>query len=162
MFSRQKNKTPNTKQNKNTTHNMKLNTRNTKRASGMTLLELTVVILVLLSLISILFIGARAWKKGADRAGCILNIRNVQQAARSFANMNGFNPGDSITSVAATFDAALVGSGLFVENDPTCPGGGTYSGLTATAVPAVGTVLLTCNWSSGSSPSHAPSNTADW
>ena len=36
--------------------------------SGMTLIELTVVILVLLSLISILFVGARAWKKGSDRA----------------------------------------------------------------------------------------------
>ncbi len=40
-------------------------TRSTK--SGMTLLELTVVILVLLSLIGILFIGARAWKRGSDR-----------------------------------------------------------------------------------------------
>ncbi|MBC7981098.1 MAG: prepilin-type N-terminal cleavage/methylation domain-containing protein, partial [Armatimonadetes bacterium] len=49
---------------------MKLtHTQNMKAAkSGMTLLELTVVILVLLSLISILFIGARAWKKGSDRA----------------------------------------------------------------------------------------------
>ena len=62
---------------------MKLtNTLTMKRKSGMTLLELTVVILVLLSLISILFIGARAWKKGSDRAGCIMNIRNVQQAVR--------------------------------------------------------------------------------
>ena len=51
-----------------------------KRTRGMTLLELTVVILVLLSLISILFIGARAWKKGSDRAGCIMQIRNVQLA----------------------------------------------------------------------------------
>ena len=67
---------------------MKLtNTQTIKRKSGMTLLELTVVILVLLSLISILFIGARAWKKGSDRAGCIMNIRNVQQGMRSFQNM---------------------------------------------------------------------------
>ncbi len=48
---------------------MKLtNTQTMKRKSGMTLLELTVVILVLLSLISILFIGARAWKKGSAPA----------------------------------------------------------------------------------------------
>jgi prepilin-type N-terminal cleavage/methylation domain-containing protein len=67
---------------------MKLtNTHNTKRKSGMTLLELTVVILVLLSLISILFIGARAWKKGSDRSANIMNIRNVQQAARGHENM---------------------------------------------------------------------------
>ena len=57
---------------------MKLtNTRNLKRKSGMTLLELTVVILVLLSLISILFIGARAWKKGSDRSANIMNVREL-------------------------------------------------------------------------------------
>jgi len=68
---------------------MKLtNTMTMKRKTGMTLLELTVVILVLLSLISILFIGARAWKKGSDRAGCILNIRNCQQAVRGYLNMH--------------------------------------------------------------------------
>ena len=67
---------------------MKLtNTQNMKSKSGMTLLELTVVILVLLSLISILFIGARAWKKGSDRSANIMNIRNVQQAARGHENM---------------------------------------------------------------------------
>ncbi len=34
----------------------------------MTMLELTVVTLVLLSLVAILFVGARAWKKGNDEA----------------------------------------------------------------------------------------------
>ncbi|MGB1128846.1 MAG: prepilin-type N-terminal cleavage/methylation domain-containing protein, partial [Haloferula sp.] len=87
---------------------MKL-TKNTKRAKGMTLLELTVVILVLLSLISILFIGARAWKKGSDRAGCIMNIRNAQQAVRSYANM--YNT-DSIPG------SELVGTGKFLESMP--------------------------------------------
>ncbi len=67
---------------------MKL-TRTAKRANGMTLLELTVVILVLLSLISILFVGARAWKKSSDRAANIMNIRNVQQAVRAHQNMQG-------------------------------------------------------------------------
>jgi type II secretory pathway pseudopilin PulG len=92
---------------------MKL-TRTTKRASGMTLLELTVVILVLLSLISILFIGARAWKRGSDRAGAILTIRNVQQAVRSFANMNGHDPGDTV----AGLKGEIIGAGKFIENDP--------------------------------------------
>ena len=67
---------------------MKLtNTQSMKAKSGMTLLELTVVILVLLSLISILFIGARAWKKGSDRSANIMNIRNTQQAMRGHQNM---------------------------------------------------------------------------
>lgn len=69
-----------------------------KRKSGMTLLELTVVILVLLSLISILFVGARAWKKGSDRSANIMNIRNVQQAARGHANMNNLKELDNLPS----------------------------------------------------------------
>jgi type II secretory pathway pseudopilin PulG len=133
---------------------MKLtHTRNMKRASGMTLLELTVVILVLLSLISILFIGARAWKRGSDRAGCIMNIRNVQQAVRSHANMNGLNPGDTIASTD------IIGTGKFVEKNPTCPGLGTYGGL-GTTVPAVGTLYMTC--SLAASETHVPSSYTDW
>lgn len=69
-----------------------------KRKSGMTLLELTVVILVLLSLIAILFVGARAWKRGSDRAANIMNIRNVQQAARGHENMYNLRPGDPLAS----------------------------------------------------------------
>ena len=39
-----------------------------------------------LSVIPILFIGARAWKQGSDRAACILTQRNIQQAVRSYKN----------------------------------------------------------------------------
>jgi type II secretory pathway pseudopilin PulG len=126
---------------------MKLtNTRNVNRKSGMTLLELTVVILVLLSLISILFIGARAWKKGSDRSASILTIRNVQQAVRSFANMNGKK--EAVAGEIATTD--LFGAGKFMQNDPTAattihPGGGTlkYEALAPTVIPPVGTLYLT-------------------
>ena len=63
---------------------MKLtNTKTNKSNKGMTLIELTVVILVLLSLISVLFIGARAWMRGSDRANAALLIRNAQQGVRS-------------------------------------------------------------------------------
>lgn len=66
----------------------------------MTLLELTVVILVLLSLISILFVGARAWKKGSDRAANLMNLRNCQQAMRGHQNMRGLNPGGDFDQAA--------------------------------------------------------------
>ena len=132
-------------------------TTSIKRKSGMTLLELTVVILVLLSLISILFIGARAWKKGADRAGCILNIRNFQQATRSYANMHQLNPGDACPALSGV----IIGPGLFMEKAPTCPGAGTYSGSGALTIPAVGTVQLTCSMSAAPD-SHAPSKTDEW
>ena len=77
---------------------MKLTTNlSMKRKAGMTLLELTVVILVLLSLITILFIGARAWKKGSDRSTNLINLRNCQQAMRGHQNTRQLAFGDAFT-----------------------------------------------------------------
>jgi len=136
---------------------MKLtNTRTMSRKAGMTLLELTVVILVLLSLISILFIGARAWKAGSDRAGCIMQIRNVQQGVRSYANMNGVNPGATV----AGLQALVIGTGMFVEKTPSCPAAGTYT-YGGTTVPNIGTLYMTCSLSA--SPTlHVPASYSDW
>jgi type II secretory pathway pseudopilin PulG len=94
---------------------MKLtNTLTMKRKAGMTLLELTVVILVLLSLISILFVGARAWKKGSDRSANIMNVRNVQQAVRGHQNTNQKLDTDTLAS------ATLFGTSGYM-NAPTPP-----------------------------------------
>ncbi len=115
---------------------MKLNnTLSMKRKSGMTLLELTVVILVLLSLISILFIGARAWKKGSDRAANILNIRNVQQAVRAHANVRALSIGDAL------LNGEIVGTGKYL-NTVSPPTTGIAYGYLA-VVPAIGTLYLT-------------------
>jgi type II secretory pathway pseudopilin PulG len=145
---------------RNTPNTMKLNTRNVTKKSGMTLLELTVVILVLLSLISILFIGARAWKRGSDRAGCIMNIRNVQQGIRSYANMYNIVQ-DGTGSIPA---GGLQGSGKFLESAPACPGGGSYtpSDLTlAVTVPAPGSVAMSCSLAAAPDL-HAPTATGGW
>ena len=130
-------------------------TRKKAVKSGMTLIELTVVILVLLSLISILFVGARAWKRGSDRAGCIMNIRNVQQGMRSFQNMNGHTAGDTVTDA----QTEIIGAGKFVETTPECPGGGSYT-IGGNSLPAVGTLYMTC--SLASSDGHVPSSYTDW
>jgi prepilin-type N-terminal cleavage/methylation domain-containing protein len=136
---------------------MKLtNTHNMKAKSGMTLLELTVVILVLLSLISILFIGARAWKKGSDRSASILTIRNVQQAVRSYSNMNGKNEG--IAGEVALTD--IFGAGKFMQNNPTAgshPGGAglAYAITAPTVVPVAGTLYLTVTGSATSDATPA-------
>ena len=137
---------------------MKLtNTLTMKRKAGMTLLELTVVILVLLSLISILFIGARAWKKGSDRAANILNIRNVQQAVRAHANVRGLNIGDALV---ATTD--ILGSGKYL-NSPTPPNTDISYAFLAT-VPTIGQLYTTATYASGTSTDYAPSTTltAEW
>jgi len=128
---------------------MKLtNTLSMKRKSGMTLLELTVVILVLLSLISILFIGARAWKKGSDRAANILNIRNVQQAVRAHANVRGLAIGGALA------DTDIVAPGKYL-NSVTSPNTDiTYA--YGTTIPAIGTLYLTATYVSGTDTDYAP------
>lgn len=130
--------------------------------SGMTLLELTVVILVLLSLISILFIGARAWKKGSDRAASILQIRNVQQAVRAYSNLNRKNPGDTDPSMRLQ----LFGSGRFIENDPTIsghPAGGNYVFEIAepTIIPDIGVLYMKTGGTGLELPSYYDPNLAD-
>jgi prepilin-type N-terminal cleavage/methylation domain-containing protein len=148
------------KHTQNTHKHMKL-TNNTKRSKkGMTLLELTVVILVLLSLISILFIGARAWKKGSDKAGCIMNIRNVQQAVRSYQNMNAKNVADTYTVGSTSSAGDIVGPGAFVEVTPTCPGAGAYT--IVSAIPEVGTLAMTCSLTATADGGHVPSSILGW
>jgi type II secretory pathway pseudopilin PulG len=126
-------------------------------ASGMTLIELTVVILVLLALISTLFIGARAWKRGSDRAGCIMNIRKVQQAVRSFANLSAFNPGQNIAPI--NLQNALIGVGQFVESTPECPGSGSYT-FGGNVIPATGTLYMNCDLAV--SDEHVPGDISAW
>jgi len=104
--------------------------------------------LPLLSINSVLFIGARAWKKRSDRAGCIMNIRNVQQAVRGYQGINNIGPGKPIN-----WDE-IFGKGKFM-NKPTCPAGGTYTFLAT--VPMVGALACTC-----SHADHEPAQHADW
>ncbi len=138
---------------------MKQSNRIRTSRAGMTLLELTVVILVLLSLISILFIGASAWKRGSDRASCILNIRNCQQALRGYANLYGISAGNNIPG-GKTREGVIIGPGLFMENPPACPSGSTYTGLSLTTIPIQGELLMECGFTGGTL--HIPENSSDW
>ena len=111
---------------------MKLkHTLSAKPKSGMTLLELTVVILVLLSLISILFVGARAWKKGSDRSANIMNLRNSQQAMRGHQNMKELVPGSAFTQTDLTD---------YIKMPVSPVTGGTYTA--GTVVTSIGTLWL--------------------
>jgi len=135
---------------------MKLNTRNVTKKAGMTLLELTVVILVLLSLMTILFIGARSWKKGSDRAGCIMNLRNIQQAVRGDQNMKGKNPGS-----AGLVRANIIGANGFIETEPVCPSGaGTYA-FEDGNYPALSSLVTACPVAAVTAE-HVPNSTVGW
>tara|TARA_R110002096_G_scaffold238140_7_gene429596 strand:+ start:2421 stop:2804 length:384 start_codon:yes stop_codon:yes gene_type:complete len=127
---------------------MKLN--NTKKQAGLTLIEITLVIAVLLGLISVLFIGVTAYKEGSNRSKCILNISNVQKAVRSYQNLYEKDPADALLT------ATIAGSGKMLETVPTCPSSGVYT--FGTVVPAVGTAYLSC-----AIADHTPNGgTAGW
>lgn len=129
---------------------MKLN--NTKKQAGLTLIEITLVIAVLLGLISVLFIGVSAYKEGSNRSKCILNISNVQKAVRSYQNLYEKNVGDAITK------ETIAGTGKMLETEPKCPSQGVYAW--AATIPAVGTAHLTC--SLADSDEHEPKSTDGW
>ena len=145
---------------------MKLtNTKTNKSNKGMTLIELTVVILVLLSLISVLFIGARAWMRGSDRANAALLIRNAQQGVRSHSNIMGVETPDSLNATPAGVPlpwpitgglaVEVFGRGKYVEVDdvdgtlPDHPATGVAfttdadNGASLENVPPLGTLYMT-------------------
>ncbi|MFK7851540.1 MAG: hypothetical protein AB8D78_11230 [Akkermansiaceae bacterium] len=124
----------------------------------MTLLELTVVILVLLSLVSVLFIGALAWKRGSDRTLCIMHIHNVQKGVRSYSNLYGHAPGESVSGL----ETKIFGLGKFIEERPDCPASGTYAmGPTfgGDTIPPIGSIYMECSLSG---TGHLPSDYNDW
>lgn len=132
---------------------MKLS-NNTKKQAGLTLIEITLVIAVLLGLISVLFIGVTAYKEGSNRAKCILNISNVQKAARSYQNLYE-------KEVDNTFETdMIIGAGRLIDTAPVCPSSGTYA--FAATFPALGTPFMSCSLAAVADGEHVPKDTLGW
>ena len=139
------------------------------RRRGLSLLELTVVIATMLALISVLFIGTRAWKRGCDRAGCVLNLRNMQIATRSYQNMYNYTYGGHPYAENGTQDIAehLYAKGYIEEKlyhqtrgTVTCSGGGNYAIPVRDIFPRAGELYMACSLSA--TESHAPTSHTDW
>jgi type II secretory pathway pseudopilin PulG len=122
--------------------------------AGITLIESTLVILVLLVLVSVLFASARAWKKGSDRTVCVLSQHQVQQAVRGFANLYGKPAGEEVPDLAMR----LFGEGKFIEGVPLCPSGGIYS-YSGNLVPIQGELYMKCSLAG---IGHAPNDAEAW
>ncbi len=88
---------------------MNISRRRITRAAGFTLIEVTLVIAVLITFISVLFIGAASYKEGVNRAKCLLTISTVQRAVRSYQNLHELEIGDDIGY------STLVGEGKLLE-----------------------------------------------
>lgn len=127
------------------------------------------VIAVLLSLTSILFVGARAWKNGADRTGCILNMRTVQTAVRSYQNMYGYSAGGMPYAEGGTQDIAVhmhtkgyISDQQFsaIQGGEPCEGGGTYERTHPDVFPPVGQLYIACTLSAAKD--HALEAGLEW
>ncbi len=139
------------------------------RHRGSTFLELSVVVTILLILISIVFIGASAWKRGSDRSSCVLTLRSVQVATRSYQNMYGYDTGLSPNSENGTQDiAAHLFSKGYIETNLyqqtrsaiPCPAGGSYHCPAPDVFPQPGQLYMECSLSG--SAEHVPTSHADW
>lgn len=129
--------------------------------SGFTLLELTIVIMVVLMFLGMTFVGVTGWKRGADRAGCVLNIRHMQMAVRGYSNSNGLLPGENTTALSPPVSLAgeLVGSGGFLPQSPVCPGNGSYT-LGGDTIPQIGTLYMRCSLEG--TQGHVPDDHGTW
>ena len=125
---------------------------------GLSLPELSVVLVVLQIFLGLGFFGVRAYKTGADRAQCVMNIRNVQNAVRSYSNVEGLRPGQRLGQEIKLWDE-LVGEAQFLEVLPDCPAGGLYGNL-GNRIPAFGELYLSCTL--GASDGHKPQNLLYW
>jgi type II secretory pathway pseudopilin PulG len=114
------------------------------RQSGTTLIELSVVIAVILLLVGVLFIGVTAWKNGANKAACMVQLSSIQKAVRGWENLNPAGlPGivEGTTALAIT-DPTFVGTGAFFQTWPTDPNGTAYV-VPASIVPLPGVAYAT-------------------
>lgn len=85
---------------------------------------------------------------GSYRAGCIMNIRNVQQAVRGSQGMNNEREGDPINW------SEIFGPSKMLQQ-PVCPAGGTYT--FSKVHPKAGKLACTC-----SHANHVPPDHHDW
>lgn len=122
------------------------------RVKGLTLIEVTLVTAVLLGLVSVLFLGASAYKEGSNRALCIQNIYRVQTAMRVACNYHELVPGTAYSGLKEK----VVGLGLYIPEEPVCPSNGTYTYLEG-EIPATGETFLRCTVAG-----HIPRSSVGW
>ena len=117
-------------------------------AAGMTLIEISLVIALLLGLIAVVFLGIGSYRKGSDKAKCKMQLAAAQKAVRSQANFQNLNIGDAFVATTDAF-----GPGKALENEPVCPSGTTYTW--EAVIPAVGSSYGTCAYDDGNGTDHS-------
>ncbi|MDZ4288823.1 MAG: type II secretion system protein [Prosthecobacter sp.] len=123
--------------------------------SGMTLIEISLVIALLLGLIAVVFLGIGSYRQGADKAKCKMQLAAVQKAVRAGSNFQNLDVGGALV------DTDVFGAGLLMNAEPVCPSAGTYTWLAV--VPAIGVPYGNCGYTAtGVTHVLALTETSDW
>ena len=101
-----------------------------------TIIGYVFLVITIFSFIPILFVGARAWKKGSDRAACLMNQRAIEQVVINYQTAKGLKPGDPLNIQ----EAITANGGAPIST--TCPAGNTLS--ISPTIPAEGGSAVTC------------------
>jgi prepilin-type N-terminal cleavage/methylation domain-containing protein len=117
---------------------------------GLTLIELSIVVSLILSLISILFYGMASYKDQSDAARCKVKLAQLHKNIRAFGNFNEVTPGQnwnskSIGGVAINFATDFTQPLTTIEpNALNCPTGVNYTAVNIVTCPKVGTLAYDC------------------
>lgn len=83
-----------------------------------TILGYVGLLVIIFGFVPMVFVGARAWKDGSDRAGCLIQQRNVASVISQHRANNQLSPGDAIDV------EAVLNAGGIAPSSLVCPAGG--------------------------------------
>lgn len=112
-----------------------------------------VLMLIVLTVFLLLFASAFPPHnhRGSDKAACIMNQRNIQQAVRGHANIHSQDIGDPIDW------SVIIGAGQYFDRAPECPIHGKDSYGYSQTIPSVGVLVAPCK-----DIAHKPAHIEDW
>ena len=117
--------------------------------------HIATIIIIVIALVLGAFTYMHKYKREADRKACVLNIRNIQTALRSYQSVNDI-PLDRKIDWSEVFSSPT--SEKYLE-EPTCPYDGSRYILQSTH-PQVGVPVAECPHCD--SLNHRPKNTTGW
>ncbi|GEM_PF-6762583 len=125
--------------------------------SGVTLIELTVVIIVMLTLISVLFFLGAGYIKSSNRTVCLTNQSKLQKAMRGYQSLNQLEEASTFQWTSLNDDGYIADATLIYCPSDKQP----YVEAPEGVVPPIGDRVAPC-LDSNYATDHTPTELALW